>query len=526
MANRTPPPARPHLQYHDTRGADRTGPPFCEVLRRGTAPGGGLYVPGGLPVLDPPAVRAWGPLSYSERARRLFDLFAADLAPEPLAASIRQAYPGRFDDPAVAPLREIEPGRFLLELWHGPTCAFKDLALQLLPRLLAETAARRAAEGGPGQHLLLTATSGDTGAAALEGFARVPGTRLAVFYPQGGVSELQRLQMVTRDAPNLLVIAVKGSFDDAQRGVRTLLADTDLATRLRTEYDTALSSANSLNWGRVLPQIVYWVGAWADLAARGALGPDQQIDVVVPTGNFGNLLAAWYARAMGVPLGRLVCASNANRVLADFLKTGRYDLAGRSLVRTPSPSMDILVSSNIERLLYHLTGDPRQVRGWMEARALTGAFEVDAPTGERLRNTFAAGWVDSDTCLRTIQRVYEASGVLLDPHTAVAWRVAEPFGDQRPVVIASTAHWAKFGPAVLRALLRLKWEDPLPDDLTEAHWAEAVARVQQLAPGVRVPAALDALVGKPELHRTACTSTADSMAGVIMEWLRSRTGKP
>ncbi len=323
------------IRYRDTRGIDPARPAFSDVVISGIADGGGLYVPEFLPPrFARPALTALSARSYSERALIVFRRFGLDLPAERLPPLLARAYGTNFDSPAVAPVRDAGDGRWILELWHGPTLAFKDMALQIMPLLFAEAVALKQAAGELEEDfLILVATSGDTGTAALEGFAGVAHTRIAVFYPAAGVSETQRLQMITRPGGNVAVFGVTGTFDDCQNAVKAAFSDPSFTTRLRSAHRLRLSSANSINWGRLLPQIVYYASAYADMAAGGAVAAGAEIDVCVPTGNFGNILAAWYARRLGVPIGRLLCASNENSVLTDFLATGVYELTGRRLVQ-------------------------------------------------------------------------------------------------------------------------------------------------------------------------------------------------
>ncbi len=437
------------MRYVSTRGgcAPVTA---SQALAAGIAPDGGLYVPSEIPTFLPGELKRLAGLPYTQRAYAVLSRFFDDFTEEELRGCIEGAWgqSSRFDGPP-APLQPVG-GTHVLELWHGPTCAFKDMALQWLPR--AMVCARRHL-GIADNTLILVATSGDTGKAALEGFADVPGTGCAVFYPDGGVSPVQRLQMVTQRGGNVSVIAVEGNFDDAQTGVKRLFADEGLRNTL-AEEGWALSSANSINWGRLAPQIVYFVSAWCDLynsdsaAERG----EASFDFVVPTGNFGNILAAWYARAMGVPIGRLVCASNRNRVLTDFFRDGVYD-AGREFFKTISPSMDILVSSNLERMLFEAGGrDAAAVRRAMEALKAHGRYAVGGGTKAALDALFAADCADDRQTRARIADVFARHGYLLDPHTAVAWDVWERIGKPERTVIVSTASPYKFAGDVLEAL--------------------------------------------------------------------------
>ncbi len=503
------------MQYLDTRGLAGRPRMFSEAVLEGIGPGGGLFVPERLPELDAAGLDHLASLPYAARAERVLSSFEPDLAPGVLHAAVSSAYGSQFDNPGIAPLRDLGGGRFVLELWHGPTLAFKDMALQLMPRLFS-AAIERAAADGAGEYLILVATSGDTGAAALEGFADREHTKIAVLFPEAGVSTLQERQMTTRPGANVNVFRVGGDFDACQTAVKRVFEDAAFAAELAAGHGLSLSSANSINWGRLLPQIAYYLSACADLRARGALRDGQLVDVCVPTGNFGNVLAAWYARRMGAPIGRLISASNSNNVLAEFIATGVYDISARSLVRTPSPSMDILISSNLERLLWDLTGDPERIRGWMAGLGATGRFEVDSATLASLRDVFAGGWVDNATCLATIAEVQRERGYLFDPHTAVAWKVADAAAEDRPVLIVATAHWAKFPADVTRALTGQAPDAPMPTGDAEL---ELLRRVPDLAPGATVPPQLDAVLRRPVRFHTRIDSTPDVVEAALREWL-------
>ncbi|MHB8959431.1 MAG: threonine synthase [Candidatus Limnocylindrales bacterium] len=505
------------MRYLDTRGLADRPRTFSEAILEGIAPGGGLFVPERMPTMRLADIDSLAGLPYPERAERVLARFEPDLAPEALRAAIDGAYGPQFDDPAVAPVRDLGDRRHVLELWHGPTLAFKDMALQLMPRLFSASIERAAAAGGEDRdYLILVATSGDTGAAALEGFADREHTRIAVLFPNAGVSTLQERQMTTRPGRNVNVFRVEGDFDACQTTVKRVFEDEAFAAELGAQHGLALSSANSINWGRLLPQVVYYLSACADLRASGALHEGELLDVCVPTGNFGNVLAAWYARRMGAPIGRLICASNRNNVLADFIATGVYDISARSLVRTPSPSMDILVSSNLERLLFDLTGDPEHVRGWMADLRASQRFEVDAATLARLHESFAGDWVDNATCLATIAEVQRERGYLLDPHTAVAWKVAERLGEDRPVLIVATAHWGKFAGDVMRALTAQPPEAPMPAGDAELALLDNVVR---LAPGATIPPQLAAVLRRPVRFEGRIAGTRDALEAALRGWL-------
>lgn len=470
-------------RYIDTRGLDDSRPPFSRAVVTGIAPGGGLFVPERLPEMTLEEILALSDLSYPERAAAVFTRFGVDFCDDHVAALMRAAYGDQWEDDRIAPVVEVVPGMHVLELWHGPTSAFKDMALQCMP-LFFSAAVDVMQETGEltDDFLILVATSGDTGKAALEGFADRPHTGIVVFYPDGGVSDIQRLQMVTQRGENVGVFGVRGNFDDCQSAVKAAFNDAAFASELRERHGLRLSSANSINWGRLLPQIAYYVSAYADMVASGGVKPGSEMDVCVPTGNFGNILGAYYARLMGVPIGRLLCASNENNVLTDFIATGTYDISERAFVTTPSPSMDILISSNLERLLYHLAG-PEAVRGWMAELATARRFTVDRETFRQVRELFSADWASNDESLATIRRVHDEQGYLMDPHTAVAWEVAERLRDQNPVLVVSTAHWAKFGADVYKALTGSSHGEPLTGDAATMSGLELLAEVQRIAPG-------------------------------------------
>ena len=452
--------------YIDTRGQVDQPVTFTEAVVDGLAPGGGLFVPVSLPKLSLDDVVGLAALPYAQRAARVYKAFGVDLPDATVDALMAQSYGDNFDDERVCPIASLDENTHILELWHGPTCAFKDMALQCLPRFFSASAAQLRAQGKLDHtFLILVATSGDTGKAALEGFRDVPGVSIGVLYPHGGVSDIQFKQMATQRGANVQVWAVRGNFDDCQTGVKSAFSDEGFAARLLAEHGVALSSANSINWGRLLPQVVYYISSYAQLVADGKLAAGELLDVCVPTGNFGNILAAWYAKQVGTPIGTLLCASNENRVLTDFIETGVYDISERPFVLTASPSMDILVSSNLERQLFELTGrDPQAIAGWMADLKTERAFRVDDATRARMQDAFRGGSADTAECLATIKEVHDRSDYLLDPHTAVAYRVTEQLRGARPVLIASTAHWAKFGVNVYRALHGIAPGAPLPDE--------------------------------------------------------------
>lgn len=440
------------MEYSSTRNSG-VSVLSAEAISRGISADGGLFVPDNMPWLSYPDIRQLAEKDYVTRAADILGRFLTDFAPGELMECITRAYTkNKFETDSIAPLYELEKGVYMLELWHGPTCAFKDMALQLLPHLMTVS---RKKTGESGTVVILVATSGDTGKAALEGFRDVEGTRVIVFYPQDGVSPIQKLQMTTQRGNNLTVCAIQGNFDDAQSGVKAVFTDPEMAKRL-AGADMAFSSANSINWGRLAPQIVYYVSAYCDLVKNERISCGEHVNIVVPTGNFGNILAAYYAKKMGIPVNKLICASNANDVLTEFIRTGVYD-RNRPFYTTISPSMDILVSSNLERLLYDLTGcDSGKVTDLMEQLRTAGRYEVDETVRRSLGELFWAGSCDDDATRAAIREIYRTHSYVCDPHTAVAARVYEQYrqktGDTAKTIIASTASPFKFAADVLEAI--------------------------------------------------------------------------
>lgn len=436
-----------HIYYISSRG-NSAPVKASEAILRGIAPDGGLYLPQRLPTLTTDDLTALLPLSYPERAAKILSLYLTDYTEEELLADCKAAYGDRFVPEATA-IHPLRKGVSVLELWHGPTCAFKDMALQIMPRLLSRALDKT---GEALDALILVATSGDTGKAALEGFRDVPRTSIRVFYPVDGVSRTQKQQMATQEGENVAVTAIYGNFDDAQSGVKQIFADPAMKEAL-AKQGKFLSSANSINWGRLAPQIVYYVSAYCDMVNVGAIRMGDTLDITVPTGNFGNILAAWLAKGMGVPLGKLVCASNSNNVLTDFLSTGTYD-RNRPFHTTVSPSMDILISSNLERLLYFAAGAQR-CAAYMKALASEGKYTVDADVFEIIRRDFDGDYCSEEACLDRIASTFANYHYLLDPHTAVALTAAERYlcgNESDHMLVVSTASPYKFTPAVAKAL--------------------------------------------------------------------------
>ncbi len=446
------------MKYYSTRD-ESIKISAAEAIAKGLASDGGLFVPECLPTVAQDEINELCAMDYRGRAKRIMGKFLDGFTAEELERFVAAAYGDNFDSEAVAPLSFIDDKTAFLELWHGPTCAFKDMALQMLPHLLTASLRKTGEEK---EVCILVATSGDTGKAALEGFADVEGTSIFVFYPKDGVSDIQRLQMVTQSGKNVGVCAVVGNFDDAQTGVKKIFGDREFAAAL-AEKGYFLSSANSINWGRLLPQIVYYFSAYCDFVLSGNLGMGEKLDFCVPTGNFGNILAGWYAKQMGLPVGKLICASNENNVLTDFIETGVYD-KNRTFHTTISPSMDILVSSNLERLLFALAGS-ENVRGYMSALAESGKYEVDAEVLEKIKADFACGCCDDAETKANIRAIFDGKGYLMDTHTAVAYKVLstqrEECGSVNPAVVVSTASPYKFAVDVLDALGAKSGDDAL-----------------------------------------------------------------
>ncbi|MBE6956335.1 MAG: threonine synthase [Ruminococcaceae bacterium] len=456
------------MQYISTRN-NQQGCTAAQAISQGLARDGGLRTPMYIPKLPKGALEQLCSMSYQQRAVYVMGLFLEEFSAAELTGFAAKAYSlDKFDTPAVAPVHTLEDNLHCLELWHGPTCAFKDMALQMLPHLLTASLKKTQEDKTV---CILVATSGDTGKGALEGFRDVDNTRIMVFYPKDGVSQVQQLQMTTQEGDNVGVCAVHGNFDDAQTGVKRLFSDEALREKL-AERGYFLSSANSINWGRVLPQIVYYVSAYCDLVRDGKLTMGDKLNICVPTGNFGNILAAYYAGEMGVPVGKLICASNSNNVLTEFLTTGVYD-RNRTFYTTTSPSMDILISSNLERLLYAVEQDSEAVRGYMEQLNACGKYEVSDKVKAWIAKRFCAGFCDDAQTAKVIERIYRQYDYLIDTHTAVAFDVMEQYrretGDETAALVVSTASPFKFCDSVLTALGQTEIADGLAvlDQLTE-----------------------------------------------------------
>lgn len=471
------------MQYISTR-KNHEPATSSQVITLGMVPEGGLFVPKSVPRIDP---LIFGNDPYQDVAERILTPLLPDFSQSDMVECIARAYnSANFDTEKIVNLVQLDARRSIMELWHGPTAAFKDVALQIMPYFLA-TAKRNLNDSS--HTVILVATSGDTGKAALEGFKDCEGISIIVFYPYEGVSEIQKLQMATTDGKNTYVVAVKGNFDHCQNGVKRLLGNKVLREQFR-KHGFEFSSANSINWGRLCPQIVYYWTSYCTLVARGSIGAGDPVDFCIPTGNFGNILAGYYALRMGLPIGKLICASNKNRVLTDFFESGRYD-SNRSFFRTMSPSMDILISSNLERFLFEVTDhDTVSVDAWSRSLADTGVFVVDASTRERMRRIITPGWVDEPEVSATIAKVFKQTGYVLDTHTAVAAAVSERVPDDgRHIIIASTASPFKFSHHVLAGMT-----GSAPDD--EFLAIDRIAAIAHLP----VHRALSNLRERPVLH--------------------------
>lgn len=492
-----------NLHYKSTRNSNLKAA-ASEAVLKGLAPDGGLFVPERIPALDIPMDKLKD-MSYQETAYEVMKLFLTDFTEEELKDCISRAYDSKFDTEEIAPLTKVDD-TYYLELFHGSTIAFKDMALSILPYLMTTAAKKNNVEN---EIVILAATSGDTGKAAMAGFADVEGTRIIVFYPKNGVSRVQELQMVTQKGKNVDVVAIHGNFDNAQSGVKEMFENEELAGKL-AENGYQFSSANSINIGRLIPQVVYYVYAYAKLLEGEELSEGEKINVVVPTGNFGNILAAYYARQMGVPIDRLVCASNENKVLFDFFRTGTYD-RNRDFVLTTSPSMDILISSNLERLIYLVTGeDSEQTAAFMTELKSGGSYTLTEEMKEKLKD-FKAGYATQEQTSRQIRHIWDGTGYVLDTHTAVASYVCDEYrktsGDSGKCLIVSTASPFKFVKSVMTSI------DSKYGEEDEFRLLEELKKVS----GVEMPRAIADILDADVLHRTECD--ADKMEDTVKEIL-------
>jgi len=490
------------MKYYSTRDKSNIVT-AAQAIVQGLASDGGLFVPLTIPTVPVSEIEKLLKMDYRERAVTIMSKYLGEFSETELRGFVRDAYADNYDSAEIAPTRFLNDNTAVLELWHGPTCAFKDMALQMLPRLLTASLKKT---GETRKVCILVATSGDTGKAALEGFADVDGTSIVVFYPRDGVSDVQKLQMTTQRGENVFVSAVEGNFDDAQTGVKMIFSDREFAKKL-DEKGIFLSSANSINWGRLLPQIVYYFSAYCDYVNSGKLKIGDEIDFCVPTGNFGDILAGWYAKKMGLPVRRLICASNRNNVLTDFINTGIYD-RNREFFATISPSMDILVSSNLERLLFMLSDDA-SVKGWMDEMKTLGKYDVGAEILAKIKADFDGGFASDSEAKAYILEVFKSVNYLMDTHTADAYAVLSDLrgaGEAFPTVIVSTASPYKFADSVLDAF----------GENSSQSGAELISRLSAVT-GTAASKPLTGLDGR-EVRFTGCTSK-EAMPDVVMGFL-------
>ena len=484
-----------NLVYHSTRNSEETAT-ASEAILKGLTSDGGLFVPDSIPKLNV-SLEDLTKMSYQEIAYAVMKEFLTDFTEEELKTCINNAYDSKFDTEEIAVTKKVD-GAYYLELFHGATIAFKDMALSILPHLLVTSARKNNVKN---EIVILTATSGDTGKAALAGFADVPGTKIIVFYPKSGVSPIQEKQMVTHKGDNTYVIGIKGNFDDAQTGVKKMFSNKELA-KVMNDNGFQFSSANSINIGRLVPQVVYYVKAYADLLKQGALKAGEPMNVVVPTGNFGNILASYYAKQMGIPIGKFVCASNKNKVLFDFFETGKYD-RNREFYVTTSPSMDILISSNLERMIYRIAGnDAKQCAKFMAALTKDGEYVITDAMKAELSEFFGAFGSEEETAVK-IKEVYDKEGYVMDTHTAVAAVAYDKYkaatgDDKTPTVIASTASPYKFTRSVMDAI------DPAYDAEDDFELVDELNKVSKTA----IPKAIEEIRTAPVLHDTVCETAA------------------
>ena len=484
-----------NLVYHSTRNSEETAT-ASEAILKGLTSDGGLFVPDSIPKLNV-SLEDLTQMSYQEIAYAVMKEFLTDFTEEELKTCINNAYDSKFDTEEIAVTKKVD-GAYYLELFHGATIAFKDMALSILPHLLVTSARKNNVKN---EIVILTATSGDTGKAALAGFADVPGTKIIVFYPKSGVSPIQEKQMVTQKGDNTYVIGIKGNFDDAQTGVKKMFSNKELA-KVMNDNGFQFSSANSINIGRLVPQVVYYVKAYADLLKQGALKAGEPMNVVVPTGNFGNILASYYAKQMGIPIVKFVCASNKNKVLFDFFETGKYD-RNREFYVTTSPSMDILISSNLERMIYRIAGnDAKQCAKFMAALTKDGEYVITDAMKAELSEFFGAFGSEEETAVK-IKEVYDKEGYVMDTHTAVAAVAYDKYkaatgDDKTPTVIASTASPYKFTRSVMDAI------DPAYDAEDDFELVDELNKVSKTA----IPKAIEEIRTAPVLHDTVCETAA------------------
>jgi len=500
------------MQYISTRGED-SGYNCTQAIKRGIASDGGLFVPKEIPFFSPESIQNMAGLSYKEIAALVLHPLLDDFTFQEISLFLENAYSEEKFGEEIAPLIQLNKyneREHILELWHGPTAAFKDMALQLLPHLMTASMKKL---GDSSKVCILVATSGDTGKAALEGFKDVDNTYAVVYYPQKGVSEMQKLQMITQEGGNCSVIAVDGCFDDAQSGVKNIFSDEELKKELESR-NILLSSANSINWGRLAPQIVYYFSSYAKLLNDEKIILGEKVNFVIPTGNFGNILSAWYAMKMGLPVNKLICASNRNKVLSDFFRNGTYD-KNRPFYKTNSPSMDILISSNLERLLFEITGrDSEKVQEWMNSLDSKGKYTVDALTLKKIQETFVGGFSDEAGTVKTIRDVYDKCDHCVDTHTAVGFNVYERYlarsKDESKTIFVSTASPFKFPGDVCDSIFGRGYQ--------KGRSEEVLLRELSCEIGLEIPQTLNNIYSRPVLHNKE--TDKNSMKKALLEVLQ------
>ena len=496
------------MKYISTRGAHSEGVTSAYAIKTGLASDGGLFMPDVIPEVSLEYIQELSKLNYAERAAEVLSLFLTDYSYEELLEDAKNAYSKDKFIPAPAPITPLSGGKYMLELWHGPTCAFKDMALQIMPRLFTR-ALKKCGENRTA--LILVATSGDTGKAALEGYKDVQGTKIQVFYPVDGVSQVQKRQMQTQEGSNLSVIGINGNFDDCQNGVKSIFSDESIARSL-DEAGIFLSSANSINWGRLVPQIVYYISAYCDMYKSGEISLGEKIDVCVPTGNFGNIFACYIAKKMGLPVDRLVCASNKNKVLTDFINRGVYD-RNRQFYATMSPSMDILISSNLERLIYLLFGRER-CSSLMNELKSCGRYVLTSDELKILQESFVGYYTDEDDCRNTLKQTYENENRLIDTHTAIAVSAAERYMNDykatSKMLVVSTASAYKFSSDVILSLTGSKPENDL----------DAPEMLRDFTNSA-LPEPLEEVLSRTPIHTLIYDKSTNAMAEAMMDFLNT-----
>ncbi len=494
------------MNYFSTRDKERTNPKTsAQVIKQGIAEDGGLFLPEAIPAIDLDFIKNIGTLPYSERAAKILSLYLTDYTYDELLACAKGAYDEGFGDFAAPVSSLVGDDLRILELWHGPTCAFKDMALQIMPRLLSLALKKTGEERTA---YILVATSGDTGKAALEGYKDVDSTKIMVFYPEDGVSDMQKMQMATQEGSNVCVSAIKGNFDDAQTGVKKIFADADAKAKLDAK-GSFLSSANSINWGRLAPQIVYYISAYADLVNEGDIELGEKVDITVPTGNFGNIFAAYLAKKMGLPVNKFICASNSNNILTDFLTTGTYD-RNRKFYTTMSPSMDILISSNLERLLYVIAG-AEKTTSYMKDLNEKGVYTVENDVLDVIKSEFSAYCCDEENCAETIKKTFDKYSYICDTHTAVAVYAAQQYlkdnGTGLKNIVASTASPYKFAADVLVSL-----GEEVPSDMKEV-----LTKLSDVTK-TEIPAPLATLFGKTVRFTKSIEKSHESLLNQVLSF--------